>query len=160
MNPQYNDPKESILPEDFDGVFKFTNWSDEEFKAKWNKVEYTFPANKTSPMIMNFTPVEIQNIRKKFARELATREFYKTGKFKKMNEHVPGGTPSLYTDADLTEFVQKCLIPLPIVTAKTKIVKPKPIEEINSRDGDGQLQTTVLDKGQSLIKEGSSVIKD
>jgi len=160
MNPQYNKPEDSILPDDFDGVFKFTNHTDEDFTAKWNKVEYTFPANKTSPMIMNFTPVEIQAIRKKFARELATREFYKTAKFKKMNEHVPGGTPSTYTDADLTEFIQKCLSPLPIVNAKTKVVKTRDLEDVNSRDEDGELLTSVIDQKKSLIKEGSTILKD
>jgi hypothetical protein len=160
MNPQYNKPEDSVLPEDFDGVFKFTNHTDEDFTAKWNKVEYTFPSNKTSPMIMNFTPVEIQAIRKKFARELATREFYKTSKFKKMNEHVPGGTPSTYTDADLTEFIQKCLAPLPIVNAKTKVVKTRDLEDVNSRDEDGELLTSVIDQKKSLIKEGSTILKD
>ena len=157
---QYNDPKDSILPEDFDGVFKFTNHTDEDFTAKWNKVEYTFPANKTSPMIMNFTPVEIQSIRKKFARELATREFMKSNKFKEMNVHTPGGTPPTYTDTELTEFIQKCLVPLPIAQAKAKATKSKPIEDINSRDEEGELRTTVLNEKKSLIKEGSTILKD
>jgi len=160
MNPQYNKPEDSVLPEDFDGVFKFTNHTDEDFTAKWNKVEYTFPANKTSPMIMNFTPVEIQAIRKKFARELALREFYKSPKFKAMNAHVPGGTPSTYTDADLTEFVQKCLVPLAISTARAKVTKSKALEDVNSRDEDGELLTTPLDQKKSLIKEGSTIMKD
>lgn len=160
MSNQFNDPSANILPEDFDGVFKFTNWTDEEFIAKWDKIEYTFQANKTSPMIMNFTPAEIQNIRKKFARELAIREFYKSDKFKAMNAHVPGGTPALYTDSDLVTFVQKCLVPLPVAPAKAKVVKGKNLEDVNKTDDDGQLITTILDKKKSLIQEGSTIIKD
>lgn len=157
---QYNDPKDSILPEDFDGVFKFTNWTDEDFTARWNKVEYTFPMRKTSPMIMNFTPVEIQSIRKKFARELAIREFYKSKKFKEMNKHVPGGTPVSYHDEDLTEFTQKCLVPLEVSKFSAKKVITKPLEEINSRDESGELNTQPVDQKSSLIKSGSSILKD
>jgi len=149
-----------ILPEDFDGVFRFTNFSDTDFTAKWNKVEYTFPANKTSPMVMNFTPVEIQNIRKKFARELAEREFYKTEKFGKMNDVANGPKPALYTDADLKPFIQRCLEPLPIIHARTKVLPKDNLEEKNSQDEEGQPLTVPLDRKKSLIKEGSTVIKD
>lgn len=159
-NMQFNEPGANMLPADFDGVFKFTNHTDEDFSAKWDKVEYTFPANKTSPMIMNFTPVEIQNIRKKFARELAIREFYKSKKFKDMNKHVPGGTPALYTDADLTEFVQKCLQPLEIAMAKAKVTKGIELEKVNKTDDEGDLITTILDKKKSVMTEGSTIIKD
>jgi hypothetical protein len=150
----------NILPEDFDGVFRFTNFSDEDFVAKWDKVEYTFPANKTSPMVMNATPVEIQNIRKKFARELAEREFYKTPKFNKMNEHVPGGKPALYTDSDLQPFIQKCLEPLPIVHARTRVLPKDNLEDKNSKDEEGNPLTVPLDKKKSLIKDGSTTIND
>ena len=157
---QFNEKGSDILPEDFDGVFKFTNWTNEDFTGRWNKVDYTFPANRTSPMIMNFSPVEIQSIRKKFARDLAIREWYKSEKFKAMNAHVPGGTPATYTDSDIMEFTQKCLKPLEISLAKAKVIKTKPIEEINRRDEDGELLTTVLDQKKSLIKDGATVLKD
>lgn len=149
-----------ILPEDFDGVFRFTNYTDTDFTARWDKIEYTFPANKTSPMIMNFTPVEIQNIRKKFAKELAQREFYKTGKFGEMNKHVPGGTPALYTDADLKPFIQKCLEPLPLANAKAKVIAKDNLEEKNSKDRKGNLRTVLLEEDASLIKDGSTILKD
>ena len=152
--------KDNILPEDFDGTFRFTNTSDEDFTAKWDKVEYTFKARTTSPMIMNFTPVEIQSIRKKFAKELAVREFYKTPKFGEMNKHVPGGTPALYTDADLAPFIQTCLEPLPITHAKAKVLPKNNLEEVNAKDEDGEPLTTVLNQKKSLIKEGSTIIKD
>jgi hypothetical protein len=66
-----------VLPSDFDGIFRFTNWTDSDFTAKWDNIEYTFPAKKTTPIVIpNATPVEIQNIRKKFAKELAVACFY------------------------------------------------------------------------------------
>lgn len=149
---------ENILPSDFDGVFRFTNFSDRDFTAKWDNVSYTFPALKTSPMIMPFTPVEIQSIRKKFARELAEREFYLTEKFKSMNNIVPGGTPALYTDSDLTQFVQKCLEPLEVASVITKVL-PKGNEDFMSKDRKGKNVSRVLDADESLIKEtGSEVV--
>lgn len=151
---------DNILPQGFDGVFRFTNFSDEDFTARWDKVEYTFPANKTSPMVMNFTPAEIQHIRKKFARELAEREFYKTEKFKRLNTNVPGGTPALYTDSDLTPLIQRCLEPLPIVHAKAKLVPTIDLAEMAHKDDEGNPIVAPLDKGKSLVKDGSTIIKD
>lgn len=157
---QFNEPGTNILPEDFDGVFKFTNHTDEDFVGVWDKVEYTFPANKTSPMVMNFTPVEIQSIRKKFAKELAVREFYNTKKFRDLNKHTPGGTPATYNDSDLTEFIQKCLLPLPMATAKAKVTKGIDLEKVNKTDEEGELITTILDKKKSVMKDGSTILKD
>lgn len=151
----------NVLPEDFDGVFRFTNFTDSDFTTRWDNIEYTFPANKTSPMVMNFTPVEIQNIRKKFARELAEREFYKTEKFKGMNDPKHGAKPALYTDSDLTPFIQRCLEPLPIVSAKAKVLPKQKLEEINAMDMEtGEPITQPLNQKKSLIKEGSTVLKD
>lgn len=151
----------NVLPQDFSGVFYFTNKSDEDFTAKWDKVEYTFPANKTSPMIMNFTPIEIQSIRRKFAREFAEREFYKTDKFQKMNAHVPGGTPPTYTESDLASIIQQCLEPLPIANAKTRVLPNERLEKLNAQDEEGNPITQPLERTRSLIKEhGSGVIND
>lgn len=111
----------SDLPSDFDGVFRFTNWTDKEFKARWNSIEYTFPPMKTVPMIISgATPEDVQHIRKKFAKELAIIVFYDTEKFKYMNDKERGQVPALYTDSDLTPYVQRCLEPLPIAQATTK----------------------------------------
>lgn len=147
-----------VLPENFDGVFRFTNFTKSDFKAKWNNTEYTFPAESTTPMVMNATPEEIQTIRKKFARELAIQEFYNTKKFKELNKHVPGGVPANYTDSDLAEFVQKCLDPLPPAQMKVKPL-PKADESRNRRDEEGELVTKPLDKKTSLLKQGSGVIE-
>lgn len=151
--------EKNVLPADFNGVFPFTNWSNEDFTAKWNSVEYTYPKEKTSPMIIgNATPEEVQNIRKKFARELGIREFYKTEKFKKMDVHVPGGTPAIYTDSDLTPLIQKCLEPLAIVSAKVAKSKKFDVEELLSKDEEGKNVSSVLNKNDSLLKGTAGVI--
>lgn len=146
--------KKDVLPVDFDGVFRFTNWTDREFKAKWDNVEYAFPPLKTIPMTMNQTPLEIQNIRKKFAKELAIREFYHTDKFKGMDDVPPGGTPALYTDSDLSPFTQKCLEPLPIARAAVKIL-PKDDETRYRTNTKGKPITRVLEEGESLTGQAS-----
>jgi hypothetical protein len=165
MNPS-NDPAlsklkpENALPVDFDGTFKFTNFTDSEFKAKWNSVEYTFPPLKTVPMIIsNATPLEVQSIRKKFAKELAIREWYKTPKFVGMNAHVPGGTPALYTDSDIAPLIQRCLEPLPIARATVEVQKSD-IESKLSVDAKGRKRTRVLEPTESLIAQASSPIEE
>ena len=144
--------EENILPADFDGVFKFTNFTDEDFTAMWDKVAYTFPANKTSPMIIGgATPKEVESIRKKFARELAVREWYKTPKFIRMNAPIVGtGNPALYTDSDIAPFSQRCLEPLPI--APTKAVKLP-----SDKDSNYSESTQIIDKNVSLRQGGSDL---
>src|SRR5882672_7900700 len=74
---------ETILPADFDGVFRFTNWTDEDFEAKWGGKVYVYLAKTTSPMVIpEHSPLEIQNIRKKFAKDLAEKEFFKSKGYK------------------------------------------------------------------------------
>lgn len=146
-----------ILPSDFDGVFRFTNFTDEEFKAKWDGKEYTFPANKTTPMVMNATPQEIQHIRKKFARELAIQEFYKSKKFEKMNVHTPGGNPPTYTESDIAPYSQRCLEPLPIAQATVRVL-PKDSEKNYVKDNKGRNVTKVLEEGESLMAQASNEI--
>ena len=118
----------NILPVDFDGVFRFTNPTDREFKAKWNNVEYTFPAMKTSPMVISgASPEQTQYIRKKFARELAEREFFLSEEAKTMDAKNVGTnnfrTAITYTEENLKAYTQKCLEPLESARA-TAIVTP------------------------------------
>ena len=40
------------LPEDFDGVFRFTNFTDEDFTTLWNGQEYNFPKQSRTTMII------------------------------------------------------------------------------------------------------------
>ena len=152
-----NDQKKSVLPADFDGVFRFTNYRDTEFKARWGGIEYTFPAQKTSPMIIpGATPEEVQSIRKKFAKEFAIEEFYKTPKFVGMNVLTPGGTPALYTDSDLAPFVQRCLEPLPVAQAKMEPI-PKDSKDNYRKDSKGRNVSRVLEKDESLVEAGTQM---
>ena len=149
----------NVLPPDFDGVFRFTNYTDQDFTAKWNNVAYTFPATKTSPMIIpGATPEEVQHIRKKFARELAEQEFAKTDKFKRLNDVPPGGTPALYTESDLTPFIQRCLEPLPLAQAAMKAL-PRDNDSKFTVDSKGRKVTRVLEKDESLLAGGASALE-
>ncbi len=151
--------EKNVLPVDFDGVFRFTNFTNEEFKARWDNVEYTYPAMSTTPMVIaNASPLEIQSIRKKFAKELAVLEWYKTPKFIGMNAHVPGGTPALYTDSDLAPLIQRCLEPLAVATAKIKVL-PKQDDSKFAKDSKGRNVTRVLEKDESLLSQGSADIE-
>lgn len=150
----------SVLPADFDGLFRFTNFTNEEFTAKWGGIEYSFPALKTSPMIIrNATPEEIQNIRKKFAKELAEREFYKSKRAKTLESMNPQGqvnsfrTAVTYSQDELNPFIQRCLEPLPIASAKVEM-KAKG-EPSFRKDNKGRNVTRVLEEGDSLIAEGT-----
>lgn len=152
--------EKNVLPVDFDGVFRFTNRRDTEFKARWNSVEYTYPPMKTTPMIISGeSPEGVQAIRKKFAKEWAIEEWYKTPKFIGMNTITPGGTPALYTDSDLVPFIQMCLEPLPIAQATAKVVPKDPALEQFSKDSKGRPLTRVLEKDESLLKSGSGEIE-
>ncbi len=145
---------ETVLPTDFDGVFKFTNWSDQEFIGVWAKKEYHFPAKATSPMIIpEHSPLEIQHIRKKFAKDLAEREFFKGNRYEILR--APEGmsgihTASAYTMDDLKEGIQACLKPLKAKRAFVEQVQETPIEDKLSRNEDGGLNTVALDKKASL----------
>lgn len=124
------------FPETFDGRFYFTNFTNEDFTAKWNSVEYTFPAMKTTPIVIPSESAEaVQSIRKKFARELAEREFYQSDKLKALEDQTPVGegqnlhSAATYTEADLAPYIQRCLEPLPIsAPVAPKVGRPRKIE--------------------------------
>lgn len=151
---------ESTLPQDFDGVFKFTNWTDQEFVGVWGKKEYHFPPNATSPMIIpEHSPLEIQHIRKKFAKDLAEREFFKGTKYELIrspegtlgNRTMSGiQTAGAYTIDDLKDNIQKCLKPLEVKRATITETKVEPLETKLSRDEEGNLNTSAVDKKTSL----------
>lgn len=150
----YNDENFNVLPADFDGVFRFTNNSDQDFKARWNKIEYTFPALKTVPIIIpGASPEEVQNIRKKFAREWAEQQFYKTDKFKYLDSPERGSHPAIYSESDLEPLIQKCLEPLQTGTVTAQAL-PRDKTEYSKN-------TIVLDKddlaqGKSLKGQDSA----
>lgn len=146
---------EPVLPEDFNGVFYFTNWTDEEFVGVWNKEEHHFAPNSTSPMVMhNFSPLEIQHIRKKFAKDLAEREFFKSKNYDafKRQETNNDGSPRLnsihqagtYAVKELTPFIQRCLEPLPVSKAIVTQAKTEDVEEKLSLSEKGKLNTKAV----------------
>lgn len=151
---------ESVLPSDFDGTFRFSNPSDEDFIGEWNKQEYLFPARSTVPMVMvEHSPIEIQHIRKHFAKKLAEREFYKSKEYKTMQdqEGKPGERrfnsihqAATYTLSDLEPYIRKCLEPLDEAQLTSKPAQFIKVEDKLTRNEDGQFNTEAIDKKTSL----------
>ena len=154
---------ESVLPPDFDGVFRFSNPSKEDFIGVWGGKQYLFPAESTVPLvIIDHSPIEIQHIRKKLAKDFAEREFFKSKGYKGMadQEGKPGDRrfsgihqAATYTLKDLEPYIQACLKPLPV----SKLVA-KPAERVNIEDklhtrDDGSFNTEAIDKQTSLRKK-------
>jgi hypothetical protein len=164
-----------ILPENFTGTFYFTNPSDEDFVGMWGKKEYIFPANSTSPMLMpEYTALEIQHIRKKFAKDLAEREFFKSPGYERLRV-VEGerdtryGTlqPRLnslhsantYTIETLTPFIQLCLAPLPLKQATVRATSGRNTEAELSRNEDGEITTAAIKNDKDLEKLAKGDVK-
>lgn len=149
----------NVLPADFDGVFRFTNSRATEFRARWNSIEYIFPPLSTTPLIISGeSPENIQQIRKKFAKEWAIEEFYKTKKFKTLQDTGKVGTPALYTDSDLAPYIQKCLEPLPLGQVKAEVVE-KDNDNKFARDEEGNPVTRILKNNESLLAQGSGSLE-
>lgn len=156
----------TVLPVDFDGVFKFTNWSNETFVGIWNKREYHFAPNTTSPMVIpEHSPLEIQQIRKKFAKDLSEREFFKSQKYElyRSPEGILGNrtmsgihTANTYTLDDLSEGIQKCLEPLTIQRADVFDSLDVPMASKLSTNEEGELNTVPIDKKSSLRERALS----
>lgn len=132
---------------EFDGIFRFTNATDEDFSVPWNSVEYTFPKQSTSPIIIpSETPENIQNIRKLFARKLAEREFFKSSEYSRLVD-LGKGSGLTYDEKVLEAMIQKCLEPLP--PAKV-IVREMPKED----DSKFEDKIEAVDPNESLIEKG------
>lgn len=151
---------EPVLPPDFDGTFRFTNPSKEDFIGKWGSKEYLFPAESTTPMLLiEHSPLEIQHIRKKFAKDLAEREFYRSKEYKVMQgqEGKPGNRnfnsihqAATYTLQDLEPFIQSCLKPLKSASITSRPAERIPLEDKLKKNEDGSLQTEAVDQKTSL----------
>ena len=154
---------ETILPPDFDGTFRFSNPSKEDFVGIWGGKQHLFPAESTVPILMpEHSPLEIQNIRKKFAKDLAEREFYKSKAYKNLQgqEGKPGARTmnsihqaAAYTISDLEPYIQQCLKPLPAAALTVKPVDKQPLENHLSRNDDGDLNTEAIDRKTSLVQK-------
>ncbi len=153
---------ENVLPEDFNGTFEFTNWSDEDFDGVWGGVAYTFPANATSPMIMPFSPLEIQHIRKKLAKDLAEREYFNSKEYKVLQkqEGTPGNrnfnsfqSAGQYSETDLVDYIRRALDVLPQSRASSKTLPKVKVEDTLSRDPAGKPMTAAMGPGdESALK--------
>lgn len=149
------------LPENFDGTFPFTNYTDHDFVDYWNSVKYTFPAHSTVNLIIpDESPLGVQEIRKKFARNLAVKVFYDTDTYKIREGEAPMGSgkiPAIFTDADLAPYVQKCLEPLPKSQARLEKVEIDQTEKKMRRDSKGKRVTKVVQDGEDLMNGGQSL---
>jgi hypothetical protein len=154
---------ESVLPPDFDGFFRFSNPSNEDFIGVWAGREYLFPKLSTVPIVIpEHSPIEVQHIRKKFAKDLAEREFYKSKSYKeKRDQEGKSGNrifnsihqAATYTLSDLEPYIQACLKPL----AVSKLVS-KPAEKVRVEDklhlrDDGSFNTEVLANDKISLKK-------
>lgn len=108
---------------DFDGVYRFTNATNEDFIGLWNNKEYPFKAGTTTVMVLaDETPLNVQEIRKRWAYQLATREFYKGKVYKEMVK-IGKFTPSTFNENLLEPWIEECLKPLPIAKSMVKTRK-------------------------------------
>lgn len=149
--------KEEVLPAGFSGTFYFTNFSKEEFRARWNKKEYIFPPESTVPLIiLDATPLEVQNIRKKFAKELAEREFYNTERYKSLHSQNPMHQLSSfkvaigYQGGDLEPLIKQCLEPLPVKDMKVERVITNDEQKFH-KDEEGKPISRVVEQGTTLV---------
>lgn len=158
---------ETSLPQNFDGVFRFTNYSDEDFVGKWGGKEYHYAANTTAPMIIpEHSPLEIQSIRKKFAKDLAEREFFKGNKYEtfRLREGAKDDMGMIiprahgmshagqYSIGDLTPFIQRALEPLPVSQAIVRNQDIVKTESMLSKNDDGELNTGAIKDDKDLEK--------
>ncbi len=121
----------NMQQDDFDGIFRFSNNSDEEFKVLWNNKEYTFPPHTRSPIIIpNETSENIQEIRKKWAYKWAEKEWFKGAEYERM-KNMGNGLPPTRDDATLEPLIQMCLEPLVEARAVVKEL-PKKTEKFKA----------------------------
>lgn len=114
---------DEIIQDEFEGVFYFTNPTDEEFVALWNNKEYHFPPQSTVPLIIRNEPLEnIQEIRKRFAYALAEKRWYQGEEYEKMKK-MGNGLPPVRDDKVLEPMIQECLKPL--VRARAVVTEGK-----------------------------------
>lgn len=142
------------LTKEFDGVFRFTNATKDDFIALWNNKEYVFPAGMCCPMILPDETLEnIQEIRKKFAYKLAVREFYNSKEYRAMSK-MGRGLPPTYDDKVLQPWIDQCLSPLPM--GKAKVTAGKAESEKNYK---ASKALTEKDNPNFLFREESDNAK-
>ncbi|TXG77187.1 hypothetical protein E6Q11_03140 [Candidatus Dojkabacteria bacterium] len=144
--------EQTIKDNYLNGVFYFTNATDEDFKPLWNNVEYTFSAKTCKPIIiLGESPENVQAIRKKWAYKLAQREFYKSKTYNEMKV-MGNGLPPIPSDTLLQPWIDQCLSPLPVSEPISKVLPKQDIplkasvavdknENLNEKFKDAPIQT-------------------
>lgn len=157
MNPNTKYKFASELPKNHTGALYFTNFSEEEYQAKWNNVVYTFPPKSTVPLIIpTASPIETFNIRTMFAQQLADREFRKSKKAGELSARNVGvhslGAALSYTENELDSYIKRCLEPLPRAELKGEEVetegKKRPSARVAKPVKDGE--SLVTGQGESI----------
>lgn len=141
-------------------LYPFSNPLEKDVTIKWGGIAYTFKARTRTPLlgkIPGANPEEVENIRKKFATDLATIAYYDSESYKKREISAPTGsglTPALYTESDLAPFIQACLEPLPISIPTTEVVKEDLTAKMEkTARARGRPKSRVLQGNEDLIKE-------
>jgi hypothetical protein len=169
-----------MLPENFDGVVRFTNWSDEDFIGRYNSKDYEFKANTTSPLFnVDLTgpngepkmasPLELLNIVKKFALDLAVRE-WGNSQWTKDNlkrERNTDGTPrfqgmqgaATYSIDQLAPLIQKGLYVYPESKTHVSEVRRPKLEDKLSKNEKGKRSSGVVEDGSSMAALAASFDK-
>ncbi len=115
-------------------------------------------------IIPEHSPLEIQHIRKKFAKDLAEREFFKGTRYEAMrapegsmgNRTMSGiHTAAAYTMDDLKEGIQACLKLL----AKSEIAKAKSVDRQREVDEGMKLAKRVDALRETAVQEEASLEK-
>lgn len=154
---------EPVLPANFDGNFYFSNWSKEDFIGVWNSKQYLFPAQRMTKMVIaDHSPLEIQHIRKKFAKDLAEREFFKSKNYNTLqSQEGKSGNRTMsgihqagqYTLDDLAPFIKKGLEPMEAADMLTRPVDKVEMEDKLRRNDDGSLISEAIDQKKSLVQK-------
>lgn len=157
----------TVLPEGFDGVVRFTNWSDEDFVGIWGKKEYVFPAQTRSPLIVpDATPVETLHIAEKMAKDLAEREYFKSEKYEHLRSREgiknsvgmiqPTGQgmshAGQYSEVELASMIKKALNPLPEGKVTVQAASMRDVEKELHKDEDGNITTAPVKSEKDLEK--------
>lgn len=158
---------QTVLPKDFDGVVRFTNWSDSEFVGVWAKKEYHFPPKSRSALVIeDATPVETLHIAEKMAKDLAEREYFRSDKYEHLRARE-GAKNSMgmiqptgqgmshagqYSEQDLASMIKRGLEPLVDGKAEVANVVMPSMEEKLRRDEDGNITTAPVKSEKDLEK--------
>lgn len=136
-------------------VFYFTNGSNEDWSTQWNKIIYTFPAQKTVKMsIRDATPLEVQSIRKMFAFRFAQDQFLKSDTYKNLVA-VGKAQATTYNEKLLQPWIDECLKPLEKARLGTQEIHDNPDAAFTASkavDGAADLNQEFYEANKELLR--------